>query len=59
MSARRELADYTNEGRLRTALERANPSMSYAAVDLCVEVVLRYCEPRRKSRAARAAARSK
>lgn len=47
-SPRQELGDYANSGQLRTALEKTNPTMSEAARSLCVDVVLRYCEPRRK-----------
>lgn len=49
-SRRQELGDFANAGQLRNCLDRANPRLSGEAIDLCVDVVLRYCEPRRPSR---------
>lgn len=47
-SPRQELGNYAAEGRLRTALERANPRLSERARELCVDVVMRYCQPRKR-----------
>ena len=44
MSGRQELRGFAESGKLRQAL---NGKLTDAAVDLAVEVVRRYCEPRR------------
>lgn len=44
-SARQVLREYAENGRLRDALERGYLN-DQKAIDLCVNVVLRYCEPR-------------
>lgn len=44
MTRRQELLEYAETGRLRDA----NGRLSEAAQDLLVDIVLRYCEPRRK-----------
>ena len=43
-SARQELRDFAGSGRLRRTLE--GEFLSREAVQLAVDVVLRYCEPR-------------
>lgn len=50
ISPRQELGNFANEGRLRDALADYNPSMSEEAIQLCIDVVIRYCEPRRTRR---------
>lgn len=46
-SPRQELGDFAESGDLRGVLERG-ASVSSAAIDLAVEVIRRYCEPRRR-----------
>lgn len=48
-SRRQELLEYAETGRLRDA----NSRLSEEAASLLVDIVLRYCEPRRPSRWAR------
>ena len=48
-SRRQRLLDYASSGRLRQAVE--NPRLDEDATDLLVEIVLRYCESRRKTQA--------
>lgn len=49
-SRRQELADFYGSGRLRQMAEMHSSSLSHEAIDLLVDVVGRYCEPRRKKR---------
>lgn len=47
-SPRQELRSFVGCGRLRQVLE--NAYMSREAVQLAIDVVMRYCEPRSRSR---------
>ena len=49
-SRRQELGDYVGNGHLRQAIE--GKGLSDDAMQLLVDVVMRYCEPRRKRRSA-------
>lgn len=44
-SRRQELRDFTGSGRLRTILEM-HGGLSHEAIDLLVDIALRYCEPK-------------
>ena len=54
MSRRQELLLFAETGRLRQAIEM---KLSEDAADLLVDVVIRYCSPRRRPRAERPHAR--
>lgn len=56
-SRRQELLEFAETGRLRDAAFDAR--LSEAACDLLVDIVIRYCEPRRKKRALRHSENSK
>jgi hypothetical protein len=50
-SPRQELLEYMERGWLRDAVARGSPpALSQEAQDLLVNVVARYCEPRRQPR---------
>lgn len=50
MSPRKELGEYADTGQLRDALSYASRNMSEEAIQLCVDVVIRYCSPRKRGR---------
>lgn len=46
-SRRQELDHYMNDGSLRACLERGNPRLSPEAMDLVIDIVSRYVQPKR------------
>ena len=51
-SPRQELRGYAGSGNLRYAMQRTGicPQLSESALQLLVDLVMRYCEPRRRKR---------
>ncbi len=51
-SPRQELRQHTGNGYLRGTLEQHPNGLSNEAINLCIDIVLRYCEysPKRKRR---------
>ncbi len=45
-SRRKELGDFVAEGRLRSVMEM-HGHISHEAIDLLVDIALRYCEPKK------------
>lgn len=55
MSRRQELSEFLECGHLRDCVMRHAPGLSADAADLLVDIVSRYCEPRRRRRRVRPA----
>jgi len=49
-SPRQELAQFVGDGSLRTLLEISANGLSEGAINLLVDITLRYCEPKPKKR---------
>jgi hypothetical protein len=49
-SPRQEIAQFANDGSLRGLLEISAIGLSDEAINLLVDIVLRYCEPRKPTK---------